>query len=451
MLLSEENERLRAELDRMKSLAASLLGVPANREPQTEPVGLGRQTSGGQLMPSAQEQSNSFQLSLSQPTVSDFVGMRSNTSSSFNSSSPATVSLGAFPTLSRAGSGLHGGDFFPHSAVQATTSQMNGAIDFPVFLSGGGRPQRQQPVLGSSAYSLENLQAFAGDIRSSPIQKTQAMLPLLPVGSLGGGLPQPADARPPKKDEPFIYPGISHIEKKLSDHLKPFSSHLGGNFPPAPIPTAQLAAKEDPPPEGGAQGYASQPRDREAGKQGYAAQPAAEGKDDNEEPKQRSGRKRDRDSSEENRKMRLSKEQSQQLEAAFNEQSTHSPKQKNALALRLGLRPRQVEVWFQNRRARTKLKQTEIDCEVLKRCCETLTEENRRLQKEVIALKSRQPASSGDDRRGFGADAPVCVKCKEKISSSEASALHLQLGEGGLVFDKQESGLDSEQHTASVS
>lgn len=121
----------------------------------------------------------------------------------------------------------------------------------------------------------------------------------------------------------FTYPGISHIEKKLSDHVKPFSSRLGVEFPPAPIPTVQLAAKEESLPEGGAQGYASQ--SREAGKQGYATQPAAEGKDDTEESKQHSGRKRDRDSSEENRKMRLSKEQSQQLEAAFNEQSTHSP------------------------------------------------------------------------------------------------------------------------------
>uniref|UniRef100_A0A453CPZ0 Leucine zipper homeobox-associated domain-containing protein n=1 Tax=Aegilops tauschii subsp. strangulata TaxID=200361 RepID=A0A453CPZ0_AEGTS len=37
---------------------------------------------------------------------------------------------------------------------------------------------------------------------------------------------------------------------------------------------------------------------------------------------------------------------------------------------------------------RTKLKQTEVDCEFLKRCCETLTEENRRLQKEVQELRA---------------------------------------------------------------
>lgn len=37
---------------------------------------------------------------------------------------------------------------------------------------------------------------------------------------------------------------------------------------------------------------------------------------------------------------------------------------------------------------RTKLKQTEVDCEYLKRCCETLTEENRRLHKELQELRA---------------------------------------------------------------
>lgn len=88
------------------------------------------------------------------------------------------------------------------------------------------------------------------------------------------------------------------------------------------------------------------------------------------------------------KKLRLSKDQSAVLEESFKEHNTLNPKQKMALAKRLGLRPRQVEVWFQNRRARTKLKQTEVDCEFLKRCCENLTEENRRLQKEVQELRA---------------------------------------------------------------
>ncbi|KAJ1693824.1 hypothetical protein LUZ63_010522 [Rhynchospora breviuscula] len=88
------------------------------------------------------------------------------------------------------------------------------------------------------------------------------------------------------------------------------------------------------------------------------------------------------------KKLRLSKDQAAVLEESFKEHSTLNPKQKAALAKKLNLKPRQVEVWFQNRRARTKLKQTEVDCEFLKRCCENLTEENRRLQKEVQELRA---------------------------------------------------------------
>ncbi|CAM0957139.1 unnamed protein product [Alopecurus aequalis] len=87
------------------------------------------------------------------------------------------------------------------------------------------------------------------------------------------------------------------------------------------------------------------------------------------------------------KKLRLTKEQSALLEGRFKEHSSLDT-QKTALARQLNLRPRQVEVWFQNRRARTKLKQTEVDCELLKRCCETLTEENRRLHLELQQLRA---------------------------------------------------------------
>ncbi|XP_075073495.1 homeobox-leucine zipper protein HAT4 isoform X2 [Nicotiana tabacum] len=52
------------------------------------------------------------------------------------------------------------------------------------------------------------------------------------------------------------------------------------------------------------------------------------------------------------KKLRLSKEQAAVLEETFKEHNTLNPKQKLALSKQLNLRPRQVEVWFQNRRAR---------------------------------------------------------------------------------------------------
>ncbi|MQL79168.1 hypothetical protein Taro_011600 [Colocasia esculenta] len=88
------------------------------------------------------------------------------------------------------------------------------------------------------------------------------------------------------------------------------------------------------------------------------------------------------------KKLRLTREQSSLLEDSFREHSTLTPSQKQELAAKLDLRPRQVEVWFQNRRARTKLKQTEEDCEFLKKCCESLSDENRRLKKELQELRS---------------------------------------------------------------
>lgn len=88
------------------------------------------------------------------------------------------------------------------------------------------------------------------------------------------------------------------------------------------------------------------------------------------------------------KKLRLTKEQSHLLEESFRKNHTLNPKQKECLAMQLKLRPRQVEVWFQNRRARSKLKQTEMECEYLKRWFGSLTEQNRRLQREVEQLRA---------------------------------------------------------------
>lgn len=88
------------------------------------------------------------------------------------------------------------------------------------------------------------------------------------------------------------------------------------------------------------------------------------------------------------KKLRLSKDQSRLLEESFKHNHTLNPMQKEALSMQLKLRPRQIEVWFQNRRARNKLKQTEMECAYLKRWFGSLTEQNRRLHREVEELRA---------------------------------------------------------------
>ncbi|WVZ82688.1 hypothetical protein U9M48_029925 [Paspalum notatum var. saurae] len=123
------------------------------------------------------------------------------------------------------------------------------------------------------------------------------------------------------------------------------------------------------------------------------------------------------------KKLRLSKDQAAVLEECFKTHHTLTPKQKVALASSLGLRPRQVEVWFQNRRARTKLKQTEVDCEYLKRWCEQLAEENRRLGKEVAelrALNAAAPATTAPPLTTL----TMCLSCRRVAASSSSPTAH---------------------------
>ncbi|KAI7756070.1 hypothetical protein M8C21_015509 [Ambrosia artemisiifolia] len=133
----------------------------------------------------------------------------------------------------------------------------------------------------------------------------------------------------------------------------------------------------------------------------------------------------DEDGDNSRKKLRLSKDQSAVLEESFKEHNTLNPKQKLALAKRLGLRPRQVEVWFQNRRARTKLKQTEVDCEFLKRCCENLTEENRRLQKELQELRALKLSPQFYMQMAPPTTLTMCPSCERvAVPSSEKSINH---------------------------
>lgn len=98
------------------------------------------------------------------------------------------------------------------------------------------------------------------------------------------------------------------------------------------------------------------------------------------------------------KKRRLNLEQVKALEKSFESGNKLEPERKMRLALALGLQPRQVAIWFQNRRARWKTKQLEKDYDVLKRQFEALKSDNnalksqnKKLQSQLIALKSKEP------------------------------------------------------------
>ncbi|OMO55126.1 hypothetical protein COLO4_36180 [Corchorus olitorius] len=96
------------------------------------------------------------------------------------------------------------------------------------------------------------------------------------------------------------------------------------------------------------------------------------------------------------KKRRLTATQVQFLERSFEVENKLEPERKVQLAKELGLQPRQVAIWFQNRRARYKNKQLEKDYDSLKASYDklkadydNLLKEKDNLKNEVIALKEK--------------------------------------------------------------
>lgn len=79
---------------------------------------------------------------------------------------------------------------------------------------------------------------------------------------------------------------------------------------------------------------------------------------------------------------RFSEEQIKSLESIFESESRLEPRKKLQLAGELGLHPRQVAIWFQNKRARWKSKQLERDYSVLRANYNTLASRFEALKKE---------------------------------------------------------------------
>ncbi|XP_071703608.1 homeobox-leucine zipper protein ATHB-16 isoform X2 [Rutidosis leptorrhynchoides] len=120
------------------------------------------------------------------------------------------------------------------------------------------------------------------------------------------------------------------------------------------------------------------------------------------------------------KKRRLSVEQVKALEKNFEMENKLEPDRKVKLARELGLQPRQVAVWFQNRRARWKTKQLERDYGVLKTSFdslkhnyESLKHENESLLKQIRGLKSKL---YGEDEES---NVPIKEETDDKPKSPE--------------------------------
>ncbi|KAG8385503.1 hypothetical protein BUALT_Bualt03G0052100 [Buddleja alternifolia] len=85
---------------------------------------------------------------------------------------------------------------------------------------------------------------------------------------------------------------------------------------------------------------------------------------------------------------RLTQDQVRLLETNFTMNNKLDPDLKFRLALELGIPPRQVAIWFQNKRARAKNQSLEVDHQALQIRFENVLVDNERLKGEVEKLKN---------------------------------------------------------------
>ncbi|XP_047329713.1 putative homeobox-leucine zipper protein ATHB-51 [Impatiens glandulifera] len=147
------------------------------------------------------------------------------------------------------------------------------------------------------------------------------------------------------------------------------------------------------------------------------------------------------------KKKRLSNEQLDSLESSFQEEIKLEPDRKMRLARELGLQPRQVAIWFQNRRARWKAKQVENLYESLKQQFDLVSKEKQKLQEEVLALKAllndqgqRNQVSAGYTEMS-GEDTVESTSVRNRMTSGNPHRIR-----GGLQHDNQMNSTDHHDH-----
>ncbi|KAK6923798.1 Homeobox domain [Dillenia turbinata] len=142
------------------------------------------------------------------------------------------------------------------------------------------------------------------------------------------------------------------------------------------------------------------------------------------------------------KKRRLSMDQVKALEKNFEIENKLEPERKVKLAQELGLQPRQVAVWFQNRRARWKTKQLERDYGVLKsnydalkQNFDSLQQDNEALLKEIKELKSKLNEGNVESSNLPVKEEVTVSESDEKVNeqsknSDEQQAIEMNCGGG---------------------
>ncbi|CAK9866141.1 unnamed protein product [Sphagnum jensenii] len=113
------------------------------------------------------------------------------------------------------------------------------------------------------------------------------------------------------------------------------------------------------------------------------------------------------------KKRRLTFDQVRSLEQNFELENKLEPERKMQLAKELGLQPRQVAVWYQNRRARWKTKQLERDYEVLS------SDYNRLKAEFEVAVQEKEKLKSEVQRFSGKNELPGCEAVEVSLSESE--------------------------------
>lgn len=168
------------------------------------------------------------------------------------------------------------------------------------------------------------------------------------------------------------------------------------------------------------------------------------------------------------KKRRLTLEQVRALEKNFEMANKLEPEKKMQLAKALGLQPRQIAVWFQNRRARWKTKQLEKDFNILKHDYDSLKqnydnlmEENNNLQAMIERLRNKSQSchdqkfqANSSKLQKDDQDLPILMMSATKVRANKENNNEgrSSIGsEGSSVLDMDSpSTIESQQNIDSI-